>query len=560
MKKLTKFTAFILTMLMTANAASAATVEVSDASKGEVKITVTGRQKGEKINILVAEKGTELSALEADVSKLQHQGSLTSDGDGIDEYVFTLKLPENFVSGDYNVYVSGEAQANDLYYVPFDTIRQKVEAILDMTDKTAIAKELELYKRELSLVNDLYTNADKESIGEKLIAAENSELPIDTTDKVKMVAEFQKRIKQFAALSCFELNKKDVLFLNGKYLYNDIVPFEGIDTDKITVNALYADNMTDTGRNAVISSLFGVEYTTVADLQAQYAKAVILNCITNSVYEGYGFLDDVITEGNAELARLSIDDYLELSDTTNANKGIMNSESSITMSNLEDKINDAVDYKPSTGSSSSKGSTSSAPSGSMVIPGSPSKVTTPVAPEQTDKGFSDVENHWAKEQIEYLTEKEILSGYEDNTFKPDAQVKREEVCKIIAAAFDKTSTADVEYSDVKKTDWFYPYVCALSEAGIVNGISDTEFGAGKPMTREAFAVLVARLLELEETETKKDFTDRASISTWAISAVDSLVDAGIINGFEDGSFKPQEPLTRAQIVKIIYSILNSQEG
>jgi len=555
----------ILTMMMGIGA-SAATVEISDASKGEVTVTVNGRQSGEYINILVAESDITIEEFEEDVKKLEHQGSVISGGTGEDKYIFTLNIPEGFVSGDYNVYISGETEPYNLYYIPFKSIvKIAKEDIVSETDKDALAVLLEKYKRELSIVNDLYNNADKVSIAEKLIAS-IKKYPISFADEAAAVTELQRRIKEFSCLSCFEENKKDVLYsADGVYLYNDIVPVENIDTDKITVNNIFNTILNDTGRSNVINSLFGKKYTDVSSFHAQYARTIILNGIKNSVYDGYGFLSDMITEGNADLAGLSISKYLKLSDKSNANRNIIKNKSSVAETNLEDVINNAASVttdKPGNGNSYSgggggTGSGSRAPAPSIVIP---SVTSDDDGQNKTSKNFSDTKGHWASDAIEYLAEKEILSGYSDNTFKPDAYVTREEACKIIAVAFNKTSSCEVSYSDVSVDDWFYPYVCALTESNIITGIADGVFGKGVNMTRESFAVLTYRLLGLSSTEKVKEFTDKDSISEWATEAVNALVEKGIINGFDDGSFQPHKALTRAEISTIIYSIISTQEG
>lgn len=550
----------IIVMLM-GNSALAATVEISDASKGEVTVTVNGRQSGEYVNILVAKSDITTEDLEADVKKLEHQGSVISSGNGEDKYTFTLNIPDGFVSGDYNVYISGETEVYNLYYLPFKSIVNIAkEEIISQTDKEELAALLEKYKRELSIVNDLYNNADKESVSEKLIYS-IKENPISFEDEAVAVAELQKRIKEFSCLSCFEEGKKDVLFSeNGDYLYNEVVPIDSIDNDKITINSIYSTTLNNKGKSEVIASLFGKEYKNIASIHAQYAKAVIINGIKNSIYEGYGFVSDVITEGNTKLANISVDKYLELSSKSNANRNIIRTKNSITEENLEKIINSSV----SSGSSSS--STGGGGGGGKTTPPAPSIVIPSVQEKsenntETEKSvFSDTENHWASETIEYLAKKEILSGYSDNTFKPDAYVTREEACKIIAVAFNKTSSGEVNYSDVSADDWFYPYVCALTEANIITGVADGVFGTGENMTREAFAVLTYRLLGLSNKEEVKEFTDEESISDWAKEAVKALVENGIINGFDDGSFRPEKALTRAEISTIIYSILSRQEG
>ena len=133
MVNLKKIIAFALTMMMSVSA-SAASVEISDASVGEVTVTVIGRNKGENINILVAEDDYTLSDLESDLTKVQHQGSIVSGGTGTDKYVFRLNLPENFESADYNVFVNGE-EAVQFYYLPFKSVLKIVNDIILNVDQ-----------------------------------------------------------------------------------------------------------------------------------------------------------------------------------------------------------------------------------------------------------------------------------------------------------------------------------------------------------------------------------------------------------------------------------------
>ena len=564
MVNLKKIIAFALTMMMSVSA-SAASVEISDASVGEVTVTVIGRNKGENINILVAEDDYTLSDLESDLTKVQHQGSIVSGGTGTDKYVFRLNLPENFESADYNVFVNGE-EAVQFYYLPFKSVLKIVNDIILNVDQkydndkngliNDVANSLETNKRKLSIANDLFNNADKISVAENLVDSLKS-VPISSYADSDKVNEFRNRVKEFACLSCFETNKRDVLFdAGGKYLYNDIIKLENLDNDTISVNRLYDTCMTDEGKKAVIDMLFGGELKDSSALQQRYAKAVILNCIKYPVEEGFGFLNSVITSANAQLAGLSISKYLEWTDKSSANRNIMGSATTVTMDNLETTINSACKTTTVLPSSGPSGVTSTMPSGNIVVPQGNKENN-----EGNDTaGFSDITGHWAMEKIIALSDKGIISGYPDGTFKPDSPITREEVCKIVAEAFDKESDATIDYVDVNPNDWFYSYVRALSGCGIIDGLGNGIFGTGMNMNRESFAVLIYRLMEFDETAKNVNFADAEEIAEWAVTAVGVLADKGILEGFDDGSFRPQDLLTRSQVASVIYSILDTKEG
>lgn len=558
----------VLAAFLAVSSVSAAEVKVSDSQKAEVTITVDGREQGEYINILVCDTDYNQEQMEADpINTIQHQGSVIAGGSGRDKYVFTLNLPSDFVSNEFNVYISGEEAPYVLYFASFDSVARIAEDISKETDVQKIVSMMTTYKRELAIDTEAFKNASVSSVGKKL-ADSLSSTPISFTDKAAGVAEIQRRIEKFSVLSCFEENKKSVLFsADENYLYNDLVPIKGIDTDAetapVTVNKLYDELLTDAGKANVISGLFGIPYSDEKALAAQYAKCVMTECIKNSIYEGYGFYTDVITEGNTKLAGINVENYLELSDKTQANRNIMSNKTSITAQTLESIINSSIPKAQSGGSVSSGGSSGGGSSTktppAQIVVNTPDK-TTPTT--TSEKKFSDITMHWASDKIEELVEKNILNGYDDGTFRPDNQVTREEACKILATAFNiKSENGVMGFNDVKNDDWFYPYIAGLCEKGIINGVSDVSFGVGEKMTREAFAVAVYRLLDINSEEnTKAAFTDMDQISDWAADAVSALSQKGIINGYEDGNFKPQNILTRAEIVSIVHTILNTQEA
>jgi hypothetical protein len=126
-------------------------------------------------------------------------------------------------------------------------------------------------------------------------------------------------------------------------------------------------------------------------------------------------------------------------------------------------------------------------------------------------------------------------------------------------------TSVSEFYDVDYDDWYCEYVMGAYRAGIVNGMGNASFGAGIPVARQDMAVIALRAAELKgmvlaEIRGGSDFADKDSISAYALTAVDKIYRAGIIDGMGDGRFCPSDGATRAQAAKIIACLAYGGEG
>lgn len=189
---------------------------------------------------------------------------------------------------------------------------------------------------------------------------------------------------------------------------------------------------------------------------------------------------------------------------------------------------------------------------------------TPLVPLDSvnnEKLFSDIHTvSWAQEAIYALRDAGIINGVSDTLFAPDSNVTREEFVKmLVCALFDTQQGVRVEFSDVSSSHWSYPYIVAAVDLGIVNGVSENEFGIGMEISRQDMAVMLARALDavgiVLSSEKQIDFTDADLVSSYALNAVEAMAKVGIINGFEDGRFEPLGNATRAQAAKVIYETL-----
>lgn len=168
---------------------------------------------------------------------------------------------------------------------------------------------------------------------------------------------------------------------------------------------------------------------------------------------------------------------------------------------------------------------------------------------------ADYDNHWAKKAITKWSEKEVLEGYEDGTFKPNNKVTRGELAAIIVRVFGLTDTSAAEkYTDVEATKWYASDIAKVSSAGIMNDYEDGTFKPNQEATREEAAYAIAKAYKVAAKETNVTFKDQAQISDWAEAEIASLVAGGYLNGNPDGTFRPTASLTRAEAVTMVDKI------
>ena len=175
--------------------------------------------------------------------------------------------------------------------------------------------------------------------------------------------------------------------------------------------------------------------------------------------------------------------------------------------------------------------------------------------------FIDTKTHWASEEIGRMAGRGILKGYEDGTFRPSKQITRAEFAAVVARAFGFEETVTtLPFKDTALGKWYTEPVVSLYKKGIVTGRPDGTFGVNDPITNQEIAVMISRSLkalavELEAERSYVSFKDADAISTFAEDAVKELYEVGIINGMPDGTFKPKDSTTRAQVAVIVDRIL-----
>lgn len=162
---------------------------------------------------------------------------------------------------------------------------------------------------------------------------------------------------------------------------------------------------------------------------------------------------------------------------------------------------------------------------------------------------ADMQGHWAEKQVSEWVDKGLAGGYEDGTFKPNNEITRAEFVALVNRAFDKQDAdAVADYSDVAPSNWFYAEVAAASNAGYVGGYDDGTFKPQNAISRQEAASMVVRLLGLGDDAAAASFGDADAIGAWAKTAVNAVAASKIMGGYADGTFGPQRSITRAEAV------------
>ena len=167
--------------------------------------------------------------------------------------------------------------------------------------------------------------------------------------------------------------------------------------------------------------------------------------------------------------------------------------------------------------------------------------------------FTDTVGHWGDSIAKSLSHAEVISGYPDGGFRPDNNITRAEASKLICGILeDELIAYDGAFNDLDENDWSSKYIATLNSKGVAGGYGDGSFKPNNNITRAEFAKMVNAVLSNEGalSNNTQSFGDLSN--HWANSSVSSLAGNSLVNGYEDGSFRPDNNITRAEASAIVY--------
>lgn len=177
----------------------------------------------------------------------------------------------------------------------------------------------------------------------------------------------------------------------------------------------------------------------------------------------------------------------------------------------------------------------------------------------TTPAFNDMKDHWANDAVAYLKRSGISNGSNGN-FLPDTNISRQEFAVLLARYLGSSqdySSVQLPFADTNEiASWALNGAKAMYSLGIIKGSSD---GSGKlyfnptaNVSRQEAVTMLGRLTEKGYAQGALKFTDNSAIQSWAAEYVSTLSEMGILTGFNDGSFRPNGAMTRAQVATVLY--------
>lgn len=492
------------------------------------------------------------------------KGVTVIDMYGKNEFTETLSFENELSSGRYLVYLSGtgltgNGEPIEVWYQTETDKANLMKIIYDSVDENAHYKAL-FEKKDVYGDGKTYDNAT-------LLGLQNSFYK-STYDSTISQMLFPLKTMDYTTLkNNFTIANAAAAFNTGEFgswtnsdgtLKEDI--WSKTDINMSNVQKHYNETLSSTGRSNVITALSGKGFTSLADFNKAFAQAVMYNGVYNAKSElsGYGHISQLISDTSAATGY----DFSAYNALTSSNKASVDSRllqtptadfngMTTVISQLISGLNTPNNEYYGGGSGGGGGSYNAITNGQTVT-------ETPATDISADV-FSDLSSaEWAREAIENLKSKNIVSGTGDGTFEPQRTVKREEFIKMLVSALEiPVSEGRACFDDVDAYAWYAPYITAAYAQNIAGGFEDGTFGVGMPISRQeccAFIYRAAQNMLTYGEETK--FADIDDVAEWALESVKALSSAGIIVGDENGNFNPHDYVTRAQAAVMIYKLIS----
>lgn len=532
----------------------------ADSKSGEITVSgiLSDAQPGAYLTVKILDKGKSLSSVSA--GDIINIGDAVSDSGG--SFTYRFKMPPGSGATDasqkYVIVIDGDSYKTQTAYLNYADEAAINAALNDMKASSSAAELLSKLEQYKDTVINLPLYSDR-SVMTDTAKAETAQLLFGGKQTAFGSYEaFEAALKSAAVISALRSASDIAVFKDIVSGYNDVI---GLELD----NGIFVNIDIIKDKESVYGMLFNAR-NTFTDY-SQIGKIFLQDVFSEAINQGgKSNVETVITAFNGFMTECDSSIaavYSKYKSANAVNKAYVASEmykiTPASYNDLTDKFKSAVNSLSSSGSNTSSGGGGGGGGGGASAP------ETVIYDKDTVRVGNAVmkdigEAEWARESIENLAQRGILCGYGDE-FRPNNSITRGEFVKVVVTAFDLLDeNASADFADIRG-HWAYPYIASAHNAGIVNGIGDNLFGADEYISRQDMAAMIARLAEsigktLPTVNEAAEFSDEAMISDYAAEAVDMVRKAGIINGYEDNTFRPAQNATRAETAKIIYSLIN----
>lgn len=485
-----------------------------------------------------------LAASGGDISdKIIYTGTTVADAEG--NVYYTMPLGSLTAAGEYRIYVGGTK-----YDVGFMKNADRIKLVdLVVGAGDSLPTVLEQNYKYLSVDNEMYELCSGSATIAAVLKTElaNSTLSSQTENAIAKLAEMIDKSSLAVAA-----NEKKLTTLSQ--IENKLSACEN--TNKVLG---LTEQTADNGKLAILKGFQGNGFTTVNSADLRFAREIVLNAICYPAVQTSAALLDILDSNNTVLG-LNLSDFSSLSQANRSAAIVAFSNQKPSVSDMQSVLDNIVNgykkqtsFTPSGGGGGNKGSFA-APVMSDLMDKSDSE--TSVFDDLTEVS-------WAKEAILTLHAKGIISGYGNKKFAPKNNIKREEFVKLAVGAFYPNEAAGkVDFGDVNVGEWYYDSIGIAAGKGIISGIGEMKFGIGMNITRQDMAVILYRIADgkFKRKSEENAFADDNMVADYAKEAVYALRDAGIITGVSDTEFAPSKYATRAETAVLLYRFMKLLNG
>jgi hypothetical protein len=180
--------------------------------------------------------------------------------------------------------------------------------------------------------------------------------------------------------------------------------------------------------------------------------------------------------------------------------------------------------------------------------------------------FADVANHWARDAINNMGSRMVVTGVGNKNYAPARNMTRAEFATIMVRALGlKSGTGESGFVDVSTADWYCAYIKTAASYGIIKGYDNGNFSPNDTITREQATTMIARAMKITGLDAKltngeisqllSAFSDGTSASAYAKENIAACLKAGITSGTSDTTVSPKADITRAEVAVMVQRLL-----
>ncbi|OBR65899.1 hypothetical protein A7K91_18165, partial [Paenibacillus oryzae] len=184
--------------------------------------------------------------------------------------------------------------------------------------------------------------------------------------------------------------------------------------------------------------------------------------------------------------------------------------------------------------------------------------------------FADMENHWAKDAVNDMGSRIIVNGVDSSTFSPNKDITRAEFAAMVVRGLGlRLGEGTLPFNDVNEQNWYSSAVQTAASYNLIAGFEDGTFRPNATISREQAMIIIARAMKLtglaattgmpDADELLSSFTDSAAASSWSKEGIALAVKAGVVGGRSDGRLDAKANITRAEVAAIIQRLLKKSD-